>query len=211
MIIHKKYLTAATIFILSMFTLFGCDNNSEGPSQKPAITSINPKSGPPGTKVTIKGQNFTDNSIVMFGDSTADIMDQTESKIDASVPQGLAQGKKYNVTVSNQNGKVTGSSPDQFKVTQPGSISGCNVTLYDGDNYKDDHITVDGPGEFSNLKNLPDAEKDWSKEADSFKAGDNAVVIFWSKTDFEGDSTKYDAGAEKASIDNEPASMKIKC
>jgi hypothetical protein len=207
----KKYLTAATIFIVSMFSLYSCDNNSSGPNHKPAITSINPKSGPAGTKVTIKGQNFTNNTIVMFGDSTADIMDQTESKIVTSVPQGLKQGEQYDVTVSNKNGGATASSPDQFKVTSPEAISGCSVTLYDGDNFTDDHITIEGPGEFSSLENLPDADKDWSKEADSFKAGDNAVVVFWSKTDFKGDSTKYDAGAEKASIDNEPASIKIKC
>src|SRR5690625_5105724 len=69
----------------------------------------------------------------------------------------------------------------------------CELTLFDGDNFSDDHITLKGPGEFPDLNNLADADKDWDDEADSFKAGENAVVTFFTEPNFEGDSTVYDA------------------
>jgi|LSQX01.3.fsa_nt_gb hypothetical protein len=86
----------------------------------------------------------------------------------------------------------------------------CYVHLFDGENYKGDNIIIDGPGEFANLKSLPGTRKDWDDEADSFKSGENTTVIFWTRTDFRGDSIVYKNGAKKASID-EPRSMKIIC
>lgn len=86
----------------------------------------------------------------------------------------------------------------------------CYVQLFDGDNYTDDTITIDGPGEFSNLSNLPGADKDWNDEADSFKSGMNTTVTFWIERGFKGDSITYDGGAQEPSID-EPSSMKITC
>lgn len=88
--------------------------------------------------------------------------------------------------------------------------SDCYVQLFDGDNFKDDNITIDGPGEFSTLENLSGANKDWNDEADSFKAGKNTTITFWTKTNFEGDSITFEKGAEVPSVD-EPSSMKIKC
>lgn len=88
--------------------------------------------------------------------------------------------------------------------------NGCYVQLFDGDNYKDDHITIKGAGEFRSLDSLPGANKNWNDEADSFKAGKNTVVTFWTKTNFEGDSIVYKKGAKMPSVD-EPSSMKIRC
>lgn len=89
-------------------------------------------------------------------------------------------------------------------------IPDCAVQLFDGDNYKDDTIVIDGPGEFPNLENLPGADKNWNDEGDSFKAGKNATVTFWTKTNFQGDSITFKKGEQRPSVD-EPSSMKIKC
>lgn len=89
-------------------------------------------------------------------------------------------------------------------------IADCTVQLFDGDNYKDDHITIKGPGEFPDLSKLPGSNKNWNDEADSFKAGKNVTVTMWTKTNFEGESVTYKKGAHEPSID-EPSSMKIEC
>jgi hypothetical protein len=100
----------------------------------------------------------------------------------------------------NNNDNPTNNKPD----------SDCYVQLFDGDHYTDDSITIKGPGAFSTLNKLPNATQDWNDEADSFKSGKDATVTFWTKTDFKGDSTTYQQGAEKPSVE-EPSSIKIKC
>ncbi len=90
------------------------------------------------------------------------------------------------------------------------SESGCFVELFDGDNYTDDQIKIEGPAEYTDLKNLPGSKKDWTDEADSFKSGKNTTVTFYTKTGFQGDSITYKGGENKPSMD-EPSSMKIKC
>lgn len=88
--------------------------------------------------------------------------------------------------------------------------SDCFVQLFDGDNYTDDNIIVKGPGEYSDLKNLPGANKNWTNEADSFKSGKNTTVTFYSEINFQGESVTFKNGEEKSSM-NEPSSMKITC
>lgn len=86
----------------------------------------------------------------------------------------------------------------------------CYVQLFDGDNYTDDNIIVIGPGEYSNLSNLPGADKDWTNEADSFKSGKTTTVTFYTEPDFKGESMTYKGGDSNPSMD-EPRSMKITC
>jgi len=87
---------------------------------------------------------------------------------------------------------------------------GCYIQLFDGDNFTDDSLTVKEPGEYPDLDELPDADgKNWTDEADSFKVGEGTTVTVWTETDFEGDSTVYEAGDYK-SVD-EPYSLKIEC
>lgn len=89
----------------------------------------------------------------------------------------------------------------------PGS---CYVQLYDGDNFKDDNIVVDQPGEYKNLKNLPGANgKDWTDEADSLRVGKGTKLTAWHEENFKGESKTYDPGDYK-SVD-EPSSMTIEC
>lgn len=103
------------------------------------------------------------------------------------------------------------SNDDNNPPSDPQDPKGsCYVQLFDGDNYTDDTIVIDGPGEFSDLANLPGANKDWNDEADSFKSGANTTVTFWTRTGFEGGSITYEGGAQEPSVD-EPSSMKITC
>lgn len=92
----------------------------------------------------------------------------------------------------------------------PDNGASCYVQLFDGNNFKDDSIMVEGPGEYADLSDLPNADgTDWTDEADSFKVGDSTTLTVWTETNFQGDSTVYEAG-EYPSVD-EPYSMKIVC
>lgn len=91
------------------------------------------------------------------------------------------------------------------------SEGSCYVQLFDGDNYSDDSIMIDGPGEYSNLSNLSGATKDWNSEADSFKLGHHTTVTFYSETGFNGESVTYSNGDQNPSVAVEPSSMKITC
>jgi len=86
----------------------------------------------------------------------------------------------------------------------------CFVELFDGDNFSDDHIIIEGEGEFPNLDNLPNADgKNWTDEADSFKVGPQTTMTVWTQTNFEGDSTVYETGEYPS--EEEPYSIKIRC
>ncbi len=87
---------------------------------------------------------------------------------------------------------------------------GCFIELFDGDNFKDDHLKVEGPADYADLSDLPNADGfDWTDEADSFKVSKGATVTIWTATHFKGDSTVYDSGDYPS--ENEPNSLKIKC
>lgn len=89
-------------------------------------------------------------------------------------------------------------------------LGDCSVQLFDGDNFKDDNIIVQGPGEFADLSKLPGATKNWDDEADSFKVAEGTVLTVWTKKNFEGDSVIYNGPMDVPSAD-EPRSMKISC
>ena len=76
----------------------------------------------------------------------------------------------------------------------------CFVQLIDRDNYTEDNITIKGPEEFSNLKNLSGADKNWNDKADSFKSGKNNNITFYTETDFKGERVTYEGGTEKPSF-----------
>lgn len=102
------------------------------------------------------------------------------------------------------------SNDDNDDHNDPGTQKGCYIELFDGDNFKDDHIKIEGEGEYADLSNLPGSNgKDWTDEADSFKVGSDASVTVWVHTNFEGDSTVY-SGGDYPSV-NEPQSLKIIC
>lgn len=102
------------------------------------------------------------------------------------------------------------SNDDNDDHNNPGTEKGCYIELFDGDNFKDDHIKIEGAGEYPDLSDLPGSDgRDWTDEADSFKVGSEASVTVWGHTNFEGDSTVYTSG-DYPSVD-EPHSLKISC
>ncbi len=98
---------------------------------------------------------------------------------------------------------------DNNKVS-PQPKDSCQVILFDGDQFEDDTISLEGSGSYPDLSNLPHANKDWDDEADSFKAGKNAIVKIFTKPNFQGDSTVYGPGAQEPSVDS-VRSIKITC
>lgn len=90
------------------------------------------------------------------------------------------------------------------------TVEGCEVVLFDGDRFKGPSITIQGPADHADLKDLPNSSgKDWTDEADALKVGKNAILTVWLQTDFKGDSTIYQPG-NYPSVD-EPFSLKIRC
>ncbi|MBN8886231.1 MAG: IPT/TIG domain-containing protein, partial [Rudaea sp.] len=81
----------------------------------PVLNSINPKTGPPGTSVTIGGSGFgaTQRS-ASIGSSALSVGSWSDTTIVATIPQNAASAK---LTVQTADGPV--SSADTFTVTDP--------------------------------------------------------------------------------------------
>ena len=90
-------------------------------------------------------------------------------------------------------------------------VPSCGVQLFDGDHFKDNYITIKGQGEYSSLKNLPNAKENWNDEADALKTGTNSTVIVWNQENYKGDSLVFSPGTEEPSLQFEMRSMKISC
>src|SRR5207244_3782064 len=65
---------------------------SGGGGTAPAITSLNPTTGPVGTGVTITGTNFGTTGAVTFNGTTATTTSWSATSIVASVPSGATTG-----------------------------------------------------------------------------------------------------------------------
>src|SRR5436853_440743 len=88
---------------------------SGGGGTAPAITSLNPTTGPVGTAVTITGTNFGTTGTVTFNGTTATTTSWSATSIVASVPSGATTGNVV-VTVggiasNGVNFTVTSSAP----------------------------------------------------------------------------------------------------
>ena len=71
----------------------------------PRITSFAPTSGPPGTVVTIVGQNFVNVQSVLFAGKLAGFVMISSEQIEASVP---ARAKSGAIIVRTKRGKAEG-------------------------------------------------------------------------------------------------------
>jgi uncharacterized protein (TIGR03437 family) len=103
------------------------------PKDPPTISGFDPTTGAPGTKVTIKGSNFsvqTFENTVMLGNSPVTVMSASPTQLKVVIPKGSVTGK-FTVNVLNagsvQSGKtftiVEAFAVDSFapKVGGPGS------------------------------------------------------------------------------------------
>jgi hypothetical protein len=108
-----KYAGASAI-AATTFGLASCNNNNpENTGNKLMISGINPNMAPPGTKVTIKGMNFSSTSsddMVMFGSKKATVVSASTTKLVVKVPDGLEMGQKYTVKVSVNGHTATAST-----------------------------------------------------------------------------------------------------
>lgn len=88
----------------------------------------------------------------------------------------------------------------------------CSVHLWDGKNFTDSNIVINGAGRYSNLRDLPGANgKDWSDEADSLKVGSAATVKVYNEENFQGNVEIYNPGTQHSKVSEEPSSLEISC
>jgi probable HAF family extracellular repeat protein len=76
-------------------------------AQRPNIESFTPSSGKAGTKVVIKGTNFTGASSVFFNKKTATFRVDSATQITATAPLGVTTGR---ISVQTLNGVATSAS-----------------------------------------------------------------------------------------------------
>jgi len=89
---HLWILLITSIIATLIFST--CDSGGST-ELNPTITEIQPESGPPGTAVTITGNDFSPNTsenTINFGENTAPVNSASETELVTEVPQGLETG-----------------------------------------------------------------------------------------------------------------------
>ncbi len=89
------------------------------PAPPPRIVSVSPKSGSPGTTITVTGEHFGSTATVTFGDLPAVIKSAGPTALKVTVPSGAATAP---VVVTTTHG--TASSAEPFTIIPGGEISG---------------------------------------------------------------------------------------
>lgn len=105
----------------------------------PVITSIDPLEGPPGTQVTITGENLQNAFYVNFPGSDATIASDTSTQIVTSVPSAAQSGL---ITVSTPGGTVQSST--SFTVDPPPAPVITSISPLSG--APGDTLTITGTG-----------------------------------------------------------------
>jgi len=109
MVQRSTLLRALTIVLVTMLSMGTLAAPTQAASSKPSISSISPAKGPTsgGTKVSIKGKNFTKSSMVYFGDVKAKKVAYKSSKhlIATSPKIALSPSVDVNITVKTSKGK----------------------------------------------------------------------------------------------------------
>lgn len=89
---------------------------------EPLVGRVEPSSGPPGTRVTIHGQNFLPGSTVMFGGVDAVVEEITPMRIVAVVPPH--KPGRVSVQVSLPNNRGSGVRGWAFTYEAPAGSAG---------------------------------------------------------------------------------------
>ena len=108
--------TVVVTLVLSFSLAGGCGSK---PSKKPELSTLNPVSGPTGTKATIIGANLgatQGDSVAHFGDKVTGVLAWSDTEITLKVPDGISQDVQ-GVTVLTPAGE---SNEVDFAVTAPG-------------------------------------------------------------------------------------------
>ncbi len=118
-------------------------------SLAPAITGFAPDHGPPGTRVTIRGQNFGAQATVRYGHQPVQVIARSADSIDVTIPTG-ADGSDY-LYVSTSGGEAR--APSRFhldpvpliaRFTPRRGIAGSRVNIVGSDFRAGDRFSLDG-------------------------------------------------------------------
>src|SRR5438874_4248655 len=115
-------------FVAVILALFTFTVSQKGNAQTPQVSSISPSSGPPGTRIVIRGTGFgtsQEAGSVMFEGAylPAGVLSWSDSQITAFAPSDAATGP---VTVSVAEMSSNGVN---FTVTSPPNISGLSPNM----------------------------------------------------------------------------------
>jgi hypothetical protein len=152
--IRNSSLAIGTLLMLcsSMLFLNSCDDDNGTPAEKPtpAVTTLSPASGAPGTTITLTGTNFSTTPAdvaVKFGAQTATVATSTATQITATVPAGIAPGTvAVTVTIGGKtsagvNFTVTAPPPTIASIQPLSGSKGTTVTIT-GANFSANASTV---------------------------------------------------------------------
>jgi hypothetical protein len=129
----------ATLALVASLVLFGC---GQSPT-KPEIKSLEPTSGPPGSKVVIEGGSFGSaqgTGVVFFSGKEITVVAWSDTVITAEIPSDMAEAA-YGVTVETDQGA---SNEVEFKVTE-GAADAAKITSLDPESgASGDSVVIDG-------------------------------------------------------------------
>jgi len=101
----------------------------------PAVSTLSPAQGPPGTQVTITGSGFSTATLVLFNTVAADFIQSSDTRLVAVVPEGGLSGpiRVTNPTGTGQSAgaflvspRITDFSPARSATNLPVTINGFN-------------------------------------------------------------------------------------
>jgi len=118
----------------------------------PGISSVNPKSGPIGTKVTIKGKNFSSKAsdvTIKFNSVEASVNSASETRLETEVPKNATAGP---VKVSIKSKSTTGPDfdvlgPKITSVSPDTTVKGSEITIkgeHFSENTSDNILVIGG-------------------------------------------------------------------
>ena len=93
---------------------------SNSSTSAPTITTLSPKSGIPGSSVTITGTNFAANSVVYFGSVKAAVTSSSATSLTVTVPNSASNGK---ISVINPTTGLSVQTDFQFSTRWNGNES----------------------------------------------------------------------------------------
>ncbi|MGM0546114.1 MAG: IPT/TIG domain-containing protein [Bacteroidota bacterium] len=145
------------------------DESASGPtftvsdegSEEVKIDSIDPESGPPGTEVTIDGQNFGDNPDnveVYFSDIEASLTEIEDERLVAEVPDNAETGS-VKVVVDEES--VTGAT---FTVEEPASYQIQGTVVEEATNQGVEGVEVSFSNDVESVQT--DGDGNWSVETE---------------------------------------------
>lgn len=124
-----------------------------------------------------------------------------------SIPIMTARQSGASPTNIKRDGSETILVQNTIKPDNP-----CSVHLWEGKNFTNSDIVINGAGRYSNLRTLPGANNtDWGDEADSLKVGSAATVKAYKEENFKGSSVTYNPGTQHPEVSEEPSSLEIVC